>query len=194
VVSFIFLSIPAIIYALVVRLRERVSGREIASRLGLVLGPGRYYGWALGFLLLTVGGNFLLWRWAPSLMHSRATATSEFAGQPLTVMNLLRVLEFGLLSTGLGEELLFRGLLCGWLGRRMRFWAANGIQAAIFTLPHLLLLQQEPHLWPMIVLGPILFGLILGWLRLKSGSIFPGWIVHGWGNVFAALSYMLWSV
>lgn len=185
-ISLILISIPVFIYALVVRLKEQVGLREIAERLGLTLGPARYYGWALLMLLLTIGYNVVVSRWFPTLGTVR-----EFAGQPLTVGNLLRVLEFGLLATGLGEELLFRGLIGGWLGRRMRFWLANGIQAFIFTLPHLLLLTEAPHLWPFIALTPFLSGLLLGWLRLKSGSIFPGWIVHGMGNVFVAIMAML---
>lgn len=185
-ISLILISIPVFIYALVVWLRERVGLREIAERLGLTPGPARYYGWALLILLLTIGYNIVISRWFPVV-----GAVRKFAGQPLTVRNVLRALEFGLLATGLGEELLFRGLIGGWLGRRMRFWLANGIQAFIFTLPHLPLLTEAPQLWPFIFLAPFLFGLLLGWLRLKSGSIFPGWIVHGMGNVFVAIMAML---
>lgn len=184
--SLLFYCVPALIYASVVWLRERVGLREIAGRLGLTVGPARYYGWALLILLLTIGYNIVISRWFPVV-----GAVREFAGQPLTVRNVLRALEFGLLATGLGEELLFRGLIGGWLGRRMRFWPANGIQAFIFTLPHLPLLTEAPQLWPFIFLGPFLMGLLLGWLRLKSGSIFPGWIVHGMGNVFVAIRAML---
>lgn len=183
--SLLFYGIPVLIYALVVWLRERVGLRNIASRLGLVPGPARYYGWALGILLLTMAWHLLSKRWFPAL-----GAFQKFAGQPLTFSNVLRALEFGLLATGLGEELLFRGLIGGWLGRRLRFWVANGIQAFLFTLPHLLLLLEAPHLWPLVSLTPFLFGLAVGWLRLKSGSIFPGWIVHGGGNVFVAVMAM----
>lgn len=89
--------------------------------------------------------------------------------------------------------MLFRGLIGGWLGRRLRFGAANGIQAFVFTLPRLLLLTEALHLWPVVFLGPFPMGLMAGWLRLKSSSIFPGWIVHGLGNVFVAMRVMGWS-
>ncbi|MDW8068361.1 MAG: hypothetical protein RML46_05570 [Anaerolineae bacterium] len=107
-ISLLFYCIPVFIYALVVKLRERASVRDIAGRLGLTVGPARYYGWALGFLLLTIGWNALSSRWWPII-----GAAQEFAGQPPTVGNILRALEFGLLATGLGEELLFRGLIGG---------------------------------------------------------------------------------
>lgn len=123
-------------------------------------------------------------------MSEQGVAYSRFVGRPLTAMSFLSTLFFGLFETGLGEELFFRGLIGGWFGRRTRLWMANVIQAAIFTLPHLLLLTIEPHLWPIAFALPFISGLMLGWLRLKSGSIFPGWIVHGFGNVFSALIVM----
>jgi hypothetical protein len=184
-------SIPVIIYALVVKLRERISGREIVRRLGLTLGKRRYYSWALAFTLveivLIIGSLQLI---PADVMNEQGMAYSRFAGRPLTAMNFLSALFFGLFETGLGEELLFRGLIGGWLGRRTKLWIANVIQAAAFTLPHVLLLLIEPRLWSIAIALPFVAGLMVGWLRLKSGSIFPGWIAHGFGNAFAALIVM----
>jgi len=189
--SLIIYSIPAIIYALVVKLKERVNGREIVRRLGLTLGESRYYLWALGFTLLGIVTSLGVLQLIPAgVMNEKNIATSRFAGQHLTAISFLSALFFGLFGTGLGEELFFRGLIGGWLGRRTRLWVANVIQAAIFTLPHLLLLTIEPRLWPIAFALPFVSGLMLGWLRLKSGSIFPGWVVHGLGNTFSAIAVM----
>lgn len=189
--SLIIYSIPAIIYALVVKLKDRTNGREIARRLGLTLGEGRYYFWALGFTLLGIVISVGVLQLIPaSVLNEKNVATSRFVGQSLTVMNFLSALFFGLFKTGLGEELFFRGLIGGWFGRRTKLWVANAIQAAIFTLPHLLLLTIELRLWPIAFALPFVSGLMLGWLRLKSGSIVPGWMVHGLGNTFSAIAVM----
>jgi uncharacterized protein len=189
--SLIILSIPALIYALVVKLKERANGYEIARRLGLTLGKSRYYSWALGFtLLFSVISVGVLQLIPASVLNDENVAASRFVGQPLTVMNFLSALVFGLFETGLGEELFFRGLVAGWFGRRTKLWVANVVQAAIFTLPHLLLLTVELSLWPIAFAVPFVGGLMLGWLRLRSGSIVPGWIVHGLGNVFSAIAVM----
>ena len=42
----------------------------------------------------------------------------------------------------------------------------------------------------MAVVAPFIQGLMLGWLRLSSGSIFPGWIDHGLSNVASAIFAM----
>lgn len=74
------------------------------------------------------------------MLTEQNVGVSRFVDQPLTATNILSALVYGLFETGLGEELFFRGLIGGWLGRRTRLWIANAIQTAIFTLPHLLLL------------------------------------------------------
>ena len=45
-------------------------------------------------------------------------------------------LLYGVVKTGFAEELLFRGLIAGSLGRRLPLVWANLLQALIFLLPH----------------------------------------------------------
>ncbi len=191
--SLILYSIPLGIYALVAKRRGALDRREIAARLGLSWGEKRYYAWALVFTFLGVALSWAVLRLVPeSVMQEQAIATSRFAGKGLSLAGLFSMLVYGLLETALGEELFFRGLIAGWLGRRMSFWAANAAQAAVFTLPHLLMLLVEPRLWPLAIALPFVSGLMLGWLRLKAGSILPGWLVHGLSNVFSALMVSTW--
>ncbi|WP_367280875.1 lysostaphin resistance A-like protein [uncultured Chloroflexus sp.] len=124
------------------------------------------------------------------MLTEQNLGVSRFVGQPLTATNILSALVYGLFETGLGEELFFRGLIGSWLGRRTRLWIANAIQAAIFTLPHLLLLTIEPRLWPIAFSLPFVSGLMMGWIRLKSESIVPGWIMHGLVNTFSIITVM----
>jgi membrane protease YdiL (CAAX protease family) len=190
--SLLAMCIPVVVFAIVVRLVGRLSGREIAKCLGLTLGEGRYYLWALAFSVVGVFASILVWELIPSeLLDGGNLAQQRFVGRPLTVAGIGSALAFGFLETGLGEELLFRGLIAGCLGRRMKLWPANVIQAAIFTLPHLLILTADLGLWPVAVFFPFVAGLANGWLRLASGSIVPGWLTHGIGNVVSAIVVML---
>jgi membrane protease YdiL (CAAX protease family) len=89
----------------------------------------------------------------------------------------------------LGEEIFFRGLLGGWLVRRLGFAIGNTVQTLIFLLPHLLLLLVSLNLWPIIAVQ-IVAGWLLGWLRYRSDSILPGWLAHSLINAFGALATM----
>jgi membrane protease YdiL (CAAX protease family) len=74
-----------------------------------------------------------------------------------------------LLLAGLAEELFFRGVLYGWLRRRLPAWATILVTSAVFMLEHLY----------AIVFPPAFFaGIGLGWLRERSGSVLPGFVVH----------------
>ena len=52
----------------------------------------------------------------------------------------------GAVQTAFTEELLFRGLIAGSLSRRLPVLWANLAQAAIFFLPHLLILLVVPEM------------------------------------------------
>lgn len=82
-----------------------------------------------------------------------------------------------LLPTGLPFTLLFSGLLWGvWHAPQLfiqyRFGIADGPFLVIF-FAYLLA-----------------FGVVLGWLRLASGSMWPAMIAHGFGNVFVVVGSM----
>ncbi len=190
--SLVLYSIPLLIYALVVRWKNQVEWRDIVQDLGLVLGKKEYYWWALGFALVGVTFSWGVWLTIPeSVRNEQLIAMSRFAGERLTAANMVALFVFGMIETGLGEELFFRGLIAGWLGRRQKLWAANIAQAVIFTLPHLLILAVDVRLWPLAASLPFIAGLMTGWLRLKSGSILPGWLVHGLSNVASAIFVIL---
>lgn len=45
---------------------------------------------------------------------------------------------------------------------------------------------MTPALWPILP-TQLIGGWVLGWLRHRSTSIWPGWIVHAAGNITAAV-------
>jgi membrane protease YdiL (CAAX protease family) len=79
-----------------------------------------------------------------------------------------------------GEELYFRGLLMTTLGGGV---PALVIQAAVFAAVHLI---------PAALLLLFLDGLILGLIRWRTASIWPGYVVHAINNA-AALAFAVWG-
>jgi len=78
-------------------------------------------------------------------------------------------------GTVLLEEILFRGLLCGYLS--LRKWSPNRIilvQAFLFWIAHIDYMEKAVYFWIVIPIVSIIFGLI----AQKSKSIFWSTITH----------------
>ncbi|BFI95703.1 MAG: hypothetical protein RSP_12130 [Rhodanobacter sp.] len=82
------------------------------------------------------------------------------------------------------EELLFRGVLLSALLRRLRSPGAMLASAALFALVHLPDLHWLWYALPNLAL----LGVVLAWLRLRSGSLWPSVIAHGCNNLLAMLA------
>lgn len=190
------ISIPVVIYGIIVALRHGFGGREIARRLGLRLGAAKGYVWAAVIGIPFCGLTALISHWTKGFDGSML---APFADQPPSAALIIAAFSYGFIATGVPEELVFRGLIGGALFRRIaqdatpkKVWIANIIQAAIFTLPHLLILLVAPELWPLATVLPMALGLICGWLRFRFDSIGPGVLVHALPNAVGALAVMAW--
>jgi len=87
----------------------------------------------------------------------------------------------------LGEELLFRGALFGWLRQRVSARTTIGVTAAGFA---------AIHTYPPVLPLAFAIGVGLGWVRERSGSTLPTVVVHVLHNgALIAVSYALtgWS-
>jgi membrane protease YdiL (CAAX protease family) len=78
------------------------------------------------------------------------------------------ILRAGLLA-GIGEELLFRGALYGWLRSRWSAGSAIVVTTIAFTAGHGL---------PIVFPAVILFGLLSGWLRERTRSTLNTLVMH----------------
>ncbi len=187
-IQLLLLGLPAAIYF--GRQRNALGNRETLSRLGIVSAPLRYY--ALGALtgFGAVGiGYWLLQQIGLDPATLENTNFVAYTTWTLSVGSVLLAALRETIFTTLGEELLFRGLLAGWLFRRFPFLKANVLQSIAFLLPHLILLAVSLKLWPlMLLIGAV--GWVLGYLRYKSGSIFPGLLAHTIANTLAAVWVM----
>lgn len=177
--------IPFLVYFLWHRIRHKLRLGEVARRAGLQVGEPKYIAYSAAFAAVSVAALLF---WSPPLesFTGEGSPQRDFVGLGLTGTSIAMALLYGVVKTGFSEELLFRGLIAGSLGRRLPLVWANLLQALVFLLPHLLVLVARPELW---VLLPIVFAssLFLGWARIRSESILGPWLVHAAANVATCL-------
>ena len=177
--------IPFLVYYLWHRIRHKRRLGEVARRAGLQVGDPKYILYSAAFAAISVAALLL---WSPPLesFTGEGSPQREFVGLGLTGTSIAMALLYGVVKTGFAEELLFRGLIAGSLGRRLPLVWANVLQALIFLVPHLLVLVARPELW---VILPVVFAasLFLGWARIRSQSILGPWLVHAAANVATCL-------
>ncbi|MBN9091094.1 MAG: CPBP family intramembrane metalloprotease [Reyranella sp.] len=77
------------------------------------------------------------------------------------------------------EELVFRGLLYGWIAGRWNSLAAWLISSLVFAAAHV----EPAH---VILVLPL--GLLFGWLRRRTDSLLPSLFAHILNNGFALLA------
>jgi len=185
----IVFSIPSLIYV-AVRERRGEKWNEVFRKIGWQGSRPIYFLWSLGAMIIVGGLGWLAFRAVPSeVLQDTNINISDYAGWTLSVTSFLLVWLREAIYVALGEEILFRGFLGGWLVRRLGFAVGNTVQALVFLLPHLLLLLVSRSLWPIIIVQ-LIAGWLLGWLRYRSNSILPGWLAHSLTNAFGALAAM----
>lgn len=91
------------------------------------------------------------------------------------------------------EEFVMRGFLFTSLAGRLRFIWAAVITSAIFGLAHLQFGTGEPLLW-IAAIDTFVLSLILCYMRYKSGSLWPGVILHALKNGVAFLSIFVFKL
>lgn len=149
-------------------LRVRVKLRYTGLK-DIGLGIAMFVGLAVVLLLLYMGMGAIsgsLWHPGKELI-SKATDMSRLPTADAVTWALILVRVF--LLAGLAEELLFRGLLFGWLRKKYTAVPTIAIVTLLFTIE---------HIYPIAFPAAIVFSVGLGWLRERTGSILPGLIVH----------------
>ncbi len=168
VVELLLLSAPSWLYRAWLR-RRGTASRQASAAIGLRAGPVRDYAWAALVLVVTAGLGYAALKAIPA---GELTRRGVVVGAAHSIAGYL-----ALVVDALAEEMLFRGLIAGLLARRLGFLAGNTLQALLFLAPHGLLLLLSPTLWPILPVQ-LIAGWLLGWLRLRSGSIGPAWLAH----------------
>lgn len=85
------------------------------------------------------------------------------------------------LAPGVVEELAFRGFIMSRLMKLMKPYDALTLQAAMFSIL---------HLNPLIFVSHFVMGWVIGFLRLKTSSLYPCILLHMlWNGFVVALEY-----
>jgi uncharacterized protein len=99
----------------------------------------------------------------------------EQAGQSHPVLLLLQWITIGLIGP-IAEEILFRGYLQGWLTKHVGAVAGVGASAMLFALFHI-----DVALFP----GLFLLGVVMGWLRVWTKTLWAPIMFHCLNNAVA---------
>jgi membrane protease YdiL (CAAX protease family) len=161
---------------------------------GFSLGEPR---WQLLAVALPVGAGLLMF--GSAWLSGIAAFSSETAAYIFSAA-FLPAFAFGLLFNlfaAAGEEIGWRGLLVPEMAQFMGFTELALLSGAIWTVLHFPLIFFSTYsgagpLWySLLVFVPSVIGagLILAWLRLRSGSVFTSILFHGFWNYFIQQLY-----
>jgi uncharacterized protein len=142
--------------------------------------PGSAFALAAGVLVLGLVASAAL---EPVLHGARSQGLTprRFPGGPEASIGIAITALVLVLIGPFAEELFFRGVLTG------AFWMRLGsftpfVSGAIFGAAHL-----EPRAFPAL----FILGALLGWLYIRTRSIWPGVAVHAANNLLALIAALL---
>lgn len=94
------------------------------------------------------------------------------------------------LSPGIIEELVFRGMLFGAMKRLWGLKTAVLLPSVLFAMIHLLKVDfHDPLSVMLLLLGGTMVGVMFSMIRIQSGSIWSGALVHGvWNATFSMIA------
>ncbi|MDO8950724.1 MAG: type II CAAX endopeptidase family protein [Actinomycetota bacterium] len=170
-------SLPGTLLALAyIALRNRLHGMTWAS-LGVRKAPlGRSLKYMFGFLALAVMAVLGL----VAVMVALQVPEPEMAVRPARSASTWIWLLVGAVIIGpLGEELIHRGMIFGFLRHRHRVVIAALISSVIFALL---------HLSPVAFVTALPLGLYLCLMYQRLGSIVPGLVLHMSWNLLVSLA------
>lgn len=89
------------------------------------------------------------------------------------------------------EETFFRGFLFTSFRKRMGLWASIALTSVLFAIPHLLESQSGGSLLWVAGIDTFTLSIVLCLLREKTGSLWPGILLHGFKNGIAFMSLFI---
>lgn len=187
----LFMAVAALLQAslmvFAVLVFARRKGFELTATLRLKPARSEIYLWAaLGVVPVGMVSGLLIWPvieampWLISKELEFFVRLSRFSAPGVYLFYALA------LSVGpaLSEELAFRGLILQGLRSRLGAGVAIVLTALLFGVI---------HLDPLQGLSAFFTGLYLGYLTVRSESIYPAIAAHGFNNLWATLESSLWQ-
>ncbi len=131
--------------------------------------------WIIEFLLVTaiVAGLYMYY--------------GEFSGKNITIIASICIT---MLLAGIGEELVFRGIILNAFKEKRGVWVAILRSSAIFGFLHITNIFGGQSLSSTLfqVLSAGLSGVLCAWVYLKTNNVIPTMIYHWFYDLFAVLS------
>ncbi|WP_296135211.1 CPBP family intramembrane glutamic endopeptidase [uncultured Corynebacterium sp.] len=167
-IEFLLFLCPSVLYILV--RRKSIGVSRALAHVGWRWGSWQAAGLSLVLFPVLLGTGYL---------GIRLVSTASLT---LPGVVLVHGVSGAAILRAVGEEIFFRGFLGGLFFRRWGLWVGNTLQAALFLVPHLVLLSIDVHLWPIL---PVQFlgGWILGVVRYRSGSVIECSVLHAAVNI-----------
>ncbi len=158
-------------FATTFRLRSPIGGWRLATAVfgAAVMGLG-LWGLAHESFVLTTS------RLDPSRIEAARTMMERLQSVPLWVVLLTLAVAPGVI-----EELCFRGYLFSSLQKVLSPWRTIGLTALLFGIFHVL---TGSSLLIERFVPTTLMGLFLGWVAYRTGSVWPGMLLHAVHNGF----------
>lgn len=142
----------------------------------------------LTIILLLLPSIFIM----PNFVSQSEMATSQFAGKGLST--LLPALIYSFVTTGLSEEIFFRGFIGKRLINKFGLSTGNLTQSILFGLLHGAMFVLITGIVGAVVIIFItgIAGYLMGYIneKLSKGSIVPSWLLHGCANLCSSLIAM----
>lgn len=177
--------VPILAWAAIFGYLALVYACDLRPVLGLL--PRQPWGYVLKEGILAILGTMIIMHvsaWLADLSTGvpgeRPDPYAPLSGDELKIMALFAVFTAPVL-----EEIVFRGFVQSTLYKSFPPVHAVVVTAAVFGLLHTL--YQET---PVAQIAVFLMGLLFGYFRLRTGTIFAGMIAHLFNNLMAAL-YLL---
>lgn len=143
------------------------------------------FAWSLFYTLTGSARAWALVAVLQALSRGRTHSPAEVFGDAFSSgpVAMAVFVVAGAVVAPIAEELLFRGVLLPWLASWMRPAVAVIVSAGVFGLGHLY--------YGLGVLVPVVYGLVLGWLRLRTGRLGPCVALHMLFNTLATIGLLL---
>ncbi|MCM3293202.1 CPBP family intramembrane metalloprotease [Paenibacillus sp. MER 180] len=131
--------------------------------------------WILALIILSLATVYLTSFLGTTVENSK----TESLKQHVTLFTLLLgVISAGIISP-VYEEIFYRGFIYRWLRTRVGIGGATLLSALIFTAAH----YPTTNAMPVNFVGGVLFA----WAYERTGSVWPGILVHGITNTIGVL-------
>ncbi|WP_245257758.1 CPBP family intramembrane glutamic endopeptidase [Methylobacterium sp. 88A] len=175
-----------LIVAIVIGAAIRSSGGAWRARLALtpVEAPGLAPSRLLAILLLWPFLH-ILWVIGTADVFHMAFGRNVGLSPLLSRTGAIAWLAFTIVLAPVAEEVLMRGAMFERASRFLNPWGAILSTSALFVLLHI----QVGSIARPVSLIPL--ALMLGWLRWRTGRLWPCILLHVWSNL-AVVAYLLW--